>query len=140
MSTYRNNLKKGDPVIAKDTRRPGEIAADVRHNSRTVMVKFQGVPTPQRVDVLQLRLVVDGKPEDCPPIDGQPPERLQKPARSTAESTGGDAVNVLKASRDQLNQELEEMSARFKALRERRDKISQAIDILEPPKAAAPRP
>lgn len=69
---YCNNLRKDDVVEVASTLRRGVVATGPREQSRTVAVLLHGTNTPRYLDVLDLRLVVDGKSEEVPPIDGDP--------------------------------------------------------------------
>jgi hypothetical protein len=126
MTAYANNLRKNDPVIDANTKRPGKVAADVRETSRTVLVQFQGESSPRRTDVMDLRLVVDGRPEEIPPINGVPPPR------AGAARSRNDALESLKADRAAVDAEMRIIEGQFKDRRERRDRLDQAIKIMSP--------
>lgn len=70
---FCNNLRKGDQVLCMLTKRRGIVANDPRENSRQSAVTFEGTNSFRYLFVKNLRLIVDGKPEDVPPCDGVAP-------------------------------------------------------------------
>lgn len=70
---FCNNLKKGDLVYHAVKKRVAEIAMQPRETSATVQVVYEGTKSNQSAPVMDLRLIVDGKPESVPPVDGEPP-------------------------------------------------------------------
>lgn len=77
---FCNNLRKGDEVDFHGRR--GVVHSQPRETSTKVHVLFDGINTPRYVPVIDLRLVIDGKPEDVAPIDGVPagqPEPTKQP-------------------------------------------------------------
>jgi hypothetical protein len=69
---FCNNLRKGDTVDHRGRR--GVVFSQPRERSAKAHVLFEGIDTPRYLPVLELRLVVDGVPEDVPPCDGEPPK------------------------------------------------------------------
>lgn len=70
---YCNNLKKGDRVMHAVKKRFATISAQPRETSVLVQVIWDGTKAVQSAPVMDLRLIVDGRPEDVPPVDGEPP-------------------------------------------------------------------
>lgn len=136
MSTlpFCNNLKRGDRVLHAESKRVGTVAVDPGESSRDVAVTWQGNERYRFCDVMVLRLVTGGKPEEVAPVDGEPPApKTGKPARAaTVEQS---AISVLKKERDEIDAEMKRLDARFKELREKRDRLSRAITVLEAPPA-----
>lgn len=132
---FSNNLDKNNRVIDVISNRQGKVNVQPRESTRMTKVLFDGKSAAVYVDVMNLRLVLDGKQaEDLPPIDGEPPplpaDRPQAaPARTLIE--GGDATAVLKAELEMNRQLMAALELQFKALRSKNDKLEQAIAILE---------
>jgi hypothetical protein len=74
MTPFCNNLRKGDVVVETLSKRTGTVQMNPRPTSLNVSVLFDGLSAQRYVPLKQLRLVVDGRPEDVPPIDGKLPE------------------------------------------------------------------
>lgn len=139
MSTaFRNNLEKNDRVFDTVSRRQGKVARTPRdERARMVSITFDGTSTPRYVDVMQLRLMPDGRtPEEAPPVDGTPPseETGTDPGPALARAAPEpDALGALRTELHQNNEEMTEMNARFKLLRERNERIERAISALTQP-------
>lgn len=128
---YRNNLVKGDRVIHAATHRPGTVETQPRESSRMVAVLWQGTVAAQYTDVVKLRLIVNGKPEDVPPCDGTPPDAVSRPAATCKPDTPDvAAVDVLKKERDSVEVRMRDLESQFKTLKTRREKLDQAIAVL----------
>lgn len=125
MSDFSNNLRVGDTVLDTDSRRQGEVVETSEHK-RNIRVKFPGGVNARRLDVMKVRLVVDGNPEDVPPVTGEPPTAAV--ARQDAATHG--AVASLKAERAQIVAEMASMNLKFTGMRARLEKIDKAIDVL----------
>lgn len=69
-SEFKNNLVKGDPVLEVPTGNRGVVFRKPRESSRHATVLLDNYKTPRRIHIKNLRLVVEGEPEDVPPIDG----------------------------------------------------------------------
>lgn len=69
--TFKNNLRTLDIVMHGD--RKAVVWGQPRESSTQVQVMYPGCKAPRYVPVVDVRLIVDGKPEDVPPIDGVPP-------------------------------------------------------------------
>lgn len=137
--SYRNNLQKGDRVVHAETKRPGDVkwAAE---SSVWAGVVWQGTKSPQQVHVSKLRLVVNGVPEDVPPIDGEIPaavsaDRIAAPAtapRVRVDSTGEPgALAVLKRERAALTAEMDALNAAFRVAKAKAERLDKAIAVLE---------
>lgn len=129
MIPYCNNLRAGDVVLNIETKRNGTVAKDPRDDARTVLVKLDGTNSAIRFHVLKLRLIVDGKPEECPPISGDPGE--PDPEQPKISRSSDDPIPVLKATRDGIAKHMEAIEGEFKGLKERRDRLDKAIAALE---------
>lgn len=92
-----------------------------------------GTAYPKRYDVMLLRLIVDGAPEACPPIDGSPTEHVRLVPALPGELP---AVTALKADRTSYLAEQSRIEVRHKELRGLIERTDQAIAILAPPAAA----
>lgn len=89
-SPFCNNLRKDDVVLhgpltnwrgnpAKGRR--AVVAMQPRETSTNVAVIFDGTESVRYVPVQDLRLIVDGKPEDVPPYNGElPGDKPRAPA------------------------------------------------------------
>jgi hypothetical protein len=138
MSTYRNNLQKGDRVMHAPTKRVGTVAVSPRESSRNTSILWQGSSQAKYVDVLELRLIVNNQPEEVPPCDGAPPGRETAASLAASSSGGGYAngsIESLKRDRDLLDQQMNEMNEKFKKLREYRERLDRAIQVLDTPAA-----
>jgi len=128
---FRNNLQKDDRVLHAETKRPGTVRYTPEEGSRTVGIVWQGTKAPQYVDVMKLRLVVDGKPEDVPPVDGEPPAMgAAAVAKTPAPSS---ALDALKAERETVTSEMKSHEDAFRVLKQRRERLDAAITALTAP-------
>lgn len=132
MTPFCNNLRDGDPVLDVESNRPAKVVGQPRESSTNVKVLFQGTNTPRYVPLALLRLVVDGKPEDCAPHDGEIPVKEEEtpvcpPARSTA---GLDARDVIKEQRDRLKAKMDAMNKEFAGYREQVERLDAALVAL----------
>ncbi len=139
MSTFCNTLQKGDRVIDAESKRPGEVARGVRQNSRSVEVLFQGTKGPKRVDIVNLRFIdpTTGTPEELPPYDGDLPAKVEStPSAKAARS--GDVTGAIESEIESVKAEIRQVEDRFKELRERRDRLVEALGVLKPAVKVAP--
>lgn len=129
---FRNNLAKGDRVLDVRTKRLADVMAQPREDSVNVMVSYQGHSALTRtyVGVEHLRLVVDGKPEEVPPIDGEIPEHPSSSKKGLPPAAFLSPVESLKIELSGNLLEIEEMNTRCKQIRARNDKIEAAIKVL----------
>lgn len=134
MSTrpFCNNLAKNDRVFDTVSKKHGTVFRQVNEDSRSVCVLFDGNSTSKYVDVMRLRIVLNGKvAEDVPPIDGEPPlpdgdaVAAPKPRRAST------ALESLIDQRTANIAELANINLRFTALKAENEKIDRAIDILK---------
>lgn len=143
MTAYRNNLQRGDEVLEVLSRRRGTVANTPRETSPTAAVTFSGLKSPQPVLVKNLRLFVNGKPEDEPPCDGEAPAVIlapDRPARPAVDPAGAPsgqreskAVISLKAQRDANLAEIASIEKRFKVLKAENEKLDRAVEIMATP-------
>ena len=131
MLPFCNNLRKGDRVLDSASGRPGIVDMNPRETSRSVSVVLQGIKTHRRFDVMNLRLIVDGKAEDHPPVDGMPPEPVNGHKREDPKEE--DAVHSLRTDRQKCASEIESMNDRAKVLRSKIDRIDRALLVLTAP-------
>lgn len=83
---FCNNLRKGDPVQYQGRR--GVVASQPRESSALTQVLFDGIKSPRYLPVLDLRLLIDGVPEDVPPCDGVPPGAKPRAANTSPIAPG----------------------------------------------------
>ncbi len=136
MSTpFRNNLEKNDRVFDTESKRQGKVARTPRdEQARMVAVVFDGTTTARYVDVMQLRLMPDGRtPEEFPPVNGSPPTIEETEHKSSDSPEPPDALAALRDELGRNNHEMTGMNARFKLLREKNDRIERAIAALTQP-------
>lgn len=132
MTPFCNNLRDGDPVLDISSRRPAKVVGQPRESSVNVKVLFQGTNTPRYVSIRHLRLVVDGKPEDVAPHDGElPPDVAPVPVHPPPHSTAGlDARDVIKEQRDRLKTKMDAMNKEFAGYREQVERLDAALLAL----------
>lgn len=130
MTPFCNNLRDGDPVLDLATRRPAKVVGQPRESSTNVKVLFQGTNTPRYVPLAQLRLVVDGKPEDCAPCDGEIPVKQDEAPVPPASTAGLDARDVIKEQRDRLKTKMDAMNKEFAGYREQVERLDAALLAL----------
>lgn len=139
---FANNLDKNNRVLDVITNRQGKVAIQPRESTRMTKVIFDGRSSGQYVDVMNLRLILDGRQaEDVPPIDGDPPplpEGNDGPRRAFSARTAGvapalqgfDAVAILKTQRADNETEKSKITERFKALAAENERLDKAITAL----------
>jgi len=121
---YCNNLKKGDHVLDVVSKTRGKVAADPRENATTASVSF-GISI-RRIPVADLRLIVDGVPEDVPPCNGTPPQRDEAPARPRYEK-----MTPMQARIAGLEADLRDLDLGFAEYHKSRKRIVAAIEALK---------
>jgi hypothetical protein len=102
MMPFCNNLKKGDSVEISGSGRRGVVAMQPSETARRVSILLEGLVTPRYFPVLQLRLVVDGKAETVPPIDGELPPALPRNPDVRRRPDVGDPVQAFHRVHDIL--------------------------------------
>lgn len=130
MSAFCNNLRDGDPVLDVESKRPAKVVGQPRESSVNVKVLFQGTNTPRYVPLAQLRLVVDGKPEDCAPHDGELPPDVTPVPIPPHSIAGLDARDVIKEQRDRLKTKMDAMNKEFVGYREQVERLDAALVAL----------
>lgn len=130
---FSNNLQQNDRVLDTVSGRQGKVARTPRSpEQRRTSIVFDGNSAAQYLDVMQLRLIVNGKtPEEGPPVDGTPPED-EKPV-PTAAANGHvltAALDALKKERAHNVEDMDELDKRFRALRDANEKLDKAIALL----------
>ena len=73
MTEFHNNLRTGDQVFHVARKQRGIVDRDPSPKGRETRVIFDGMVNAKRADVLDLRLIVNGVPEEHPPVDGEAP-------------------------------------------------------------------
>ena len=138
MSTpFCNNLKKGDPVLDTITNRPAKVARTPQsEQQRMVALIYQGTTSPRYADVMQLRLIVEGKAEAEPPVTGEPPPVAPKEIHSSGQvyrPTSTDPLEMLRERRASNIAEIDAMTKRATELRHEVNRIDNAILALSTP-------
>lgn len=136
MMPYCNNLKMGDPVLDVVRSRKGTVAAQPRESSTNVQIEFEGNTAAIYVPIRQLRLIVDGQPEDVPPHDGELPAAAPRatgprPAKPVVVAAGTDVTKPLHERRAYLKGVMEEMNKEFAAMRAEVETLDKALALLE---------
>lgn len=108
MIPFCNNLRKGDEVEHAVSKRRGVVDSNPRETSAQVQIVYDGTHSCRYVPIMDLRLLVDGKPEEVPPCDGLPnDERVRRrmtvpPSASTAVPVPAGPPEVRRQLRDQI--------------------------------------
>ncbi len=134
---FRNNLVQNDRVFDTVSTRQGKVSRTPKNDqNRMTCILFDGTQSEKYVDVMQLRLIVDGRtPEDVPPIDGEPPADGQpRPARTPAAprfaGASDDPALNLEAEIKLIDVRQAEITAEFKGLTARKEKFTKALEVL----------
>lgn len=140
MTAFRNNLQKNDRVFDTVSNRQGKVAWTPRDSgSRRTALVYDGQTAPQYRDVMQLRLITNGRtPEDVPPVDGTPPalEPEHTAARIEPQPDGMSALDALKSERASNAQEMTRIEARFRLLKNSNERLDRAIAVMTDENAA----
>lgn len=131
---FSNNLDKNDRVLDVVSNRQGKVNVQPREATRMTKVLFDGKSSAVYVDVMNLRLVLNGKAaEDVPPIDGEPPPlpsaKVAGPA-AAAPLGQGDPLELLRAQHAGNESEKLVITARFKELTTANERLDRAITAL----------
>ncbi len=132
---FRNNLQKNDRVFDTESRRQGKVYRTPRdEQSRMTSIVFDGTHSPRYVDVMQLRFMPDGRtPEDVAPIDGEPPavgKAVVSSAPAPRAPSGSDPKDILVAEREKAVAEMAEITATYKGLQKKVERLNVAIEAL----------
>ena len=130
-TTFENNLVKDDPVWNAHLKRMG-VVVEARKERRNVKVRLLGNKNVRNIDVTDLRLVVDGKPEETAPFDGPLPPKDGPRRRSERVEVASDPIEVLRAQRARNDRRMASLTDEFKALRAHNDRIDAALAALAP--------
>lgn len=135
---FCNNLKENDRIFDTVTKRQGKVARTPKNErNRRTCIMLDGEKAQRYVDVMQLRFMVDGKPEDVAPVDGVPSEdAAPKPRSNAAVSTAPKFDSALAAMTDEVernNVELASIEKRFRELKVKNERLGQAIALLKDP-------
>ena len=84
MSPYCNNLQKGDVVLDVKSGRRGVVSMQPREKSLSAQVTLDGTNSVRTMRVKDLRLVLNGTPEDVAPHNGEWPVVDAPPAPAPA--------------------------------------------------------
>lgn len=139
MRPFYNNLVREDRVFDTATNRHGKVCRTPQSSSqRMTPVILDGTNSVRYIDVMQLRLVADGRtPEDDPPVDGEPDKAgIRTEAAAPVVTPASRPLNepttldLLRTRRATIQQEIAAIETRFKALKAEDTKLEQAINIL----------
>lgn len=131
---FSNNLDKDNRVLDVVSNRQGKVSVQPRESTRMTKVLFDGKSSAVYVDVMNLRLVLNGKAaEDVPPIDGEPPPlpsaKVAGPAAAPPIGQG-DPLELLRAQHAGNEHEKLVITARFKELTTANERLDRAITAL----------
>lgn len=136
MSAFKNLLQKDDVVMHCESKRVGKVACNPMSTNVTPLVIWQGTSSPQAAHIAKLRLVVNGKPEDVAPHDGDLPSTAPQPAKRPlplhTAAPGTSALEALRNERDGIVAAMNAMEIRFKELKLTKERMDQAIAVLSP--------
>lgn len=124
---FTNNLTKNDRVYDTVAQRQGKVARTP--HSRSTAIIYDGTNTQRYVDVTRLRFMVNGQPEEEPPIEGVPPAAEEKTEKALPTGSG-DCLSVAKAQLATNNAEKEKLTARFKILNAENERLEQVVKLL----------
>ena len=116
MADFSNNLRAGDKVFDVELKRNGLVSV-ASETKRLVKVILDGNKNAKTCDITTLRLVVDGKPEDVAPFDGDLPPATRVPVRTPP--AGHPAVRLIPLT------PLESLEGKLSANNARRDAIQK---------------
>lgn len=130
MSPFANNCTENDRVLDIESKCQGKVARTPRDpGSRRTAILFDGTVSPRYVDVMRLRLVVKGVPEENPPIEGEPPPLpVSGPSAMLAESS---ALEVIEQEYARNAAEMETCQNRYKLLKAANERLDRARTILK---------
>lgn len=133
--SFSNNLQKNDRVLDTVSGRQGKVKWTPRAPAqRRTAILIDGRSVHQYLDVMQLRLIVDGKtPEETPPVDGTPPEEpMRRPAGAAGptDAVTASALETLRVERARNANEMSEIEQRFRTLKAANEKLDRAIAVL----------
>lgn len=130
MTRFKNNLKKEDRVRDVASNRSGKVATNPRESSRYVAVIYDGNNSPTSVSIKNLRLMIDGRPEDTAPCDGDPDE--PRPGDARPEPPKVEArVRGLNDHIAALNADLTRLDQDFSDYHHKRKRLVAAIEALQ---------
>lgn len=136
---FRNNLVQNDRILDTISNKQGKVARTPKNDkNRMTCVQYDGQSAQRYVDVMQLRIIVDGRtPDDGPPIDGEPPALEEKTPRAAATAAAGydpgpgvDMAGALEHEIKALDERMGELNREFKILDAQKQKFQKALDIL----------
>lgn len=130
---FTNNLTQNDRVLDTVTKRQGKVARTPREGSRTVVILFDGKERAKSCDVMTLRFLVNGKPEDFAPVEGEPPARNTAEKKPPRYALG--LLSQAKAERETNGAEMAGIEKRFKELRAQNDRLDLVIKTLSVPES-----
>lgn len=130
---YQNNLALNDRVFDTESKRQGKVARMPRETSRSVSVLFDGTTNPRYLDIMQLRLMPDGRtPEDVPPCDGVPAD-VAEPRTEIRVVGNGDLLTAARQERTRNADEMAACDKRFRFLKDQNERLDRAIAVLTAP-------
>lgn len=135
---FRNNLVQNDRIVDTVTKKQGKVARTPKNDkNRMTCVQYDGQSAQRYVDVMQLRLMPDGRtPEEVPPIDGEPPA-LEEPSTKAAPPrpwpsppASSDPVENIEAELKLIEIRMSEINEEFRTLDGRKAKYRKALEAL----------
>jgi hypothetical protein len=140
VSDFSNNLRVGDKVFDVELKLNGLVSIE-REKDRLTSVIFDGFVKSKRRDVAGLRLIVNGKPEDVAPFDGELPALEQKPVRTgmSYHEPRQQMIHprelmtplmILQEREEEIKKEMAGLEDRFKVLRAESSRNLNAIAAL----------
>lgn len=129
---FSNNLDLNNRVLHVPSGKQGKVAVQPRDRTRMTKIIFDGRSSGQYVDVMDLRLILDGKvAEDVPPVDGEPPEKPGPNTRAPAPAgPQGSALELLRIKRGQNAHAMQALEQQFREIKAENEKIDKAIAAL----------
>lgn len=129
---FANNLRKGDRVYDTLSERQGKVERTPQNEKqRKTPITLDGTSSVRYLDVMQLRFInpQTKQPEDEAPVDGVPPEEPEKSVPAPPKPLG-DVLTVAQSQRQSNQAQMDEMTARFKALKSENERLDQVIALL----------
>lgn len=135
MADFANNLRVGDKVLDVESGRNGLVSV-VSEKRRLTKVILDGNTNAKTCDVTNLRLIVNGQPEDVAPFSGPLPEAGQPPKPGAPAYPAVRLVEVtplesMEARRSAIKNRREVLQKEFVDLGKEDERLEQAIKVLK---------
>lgn len=135
LTPFCNNLKAGDRVMDVKSKRQAKVQRTPQDDtSRMTCIIYEGTTTGRYVDVMDLRLILNGRIEEVPPIDGEAPplNSIKSKVRVTSDfGRPTDPLSMLKAQKQAHAEEIKTMEDRCRTIRAEDERLDRAIAALE---------